>query len=134
MSSGGPLGVRSMIAAAACDAVGGFSEAAPGAVNAREAAAAAAAAALSTYRQHVPATGDTQREDLKIESRRRGGGGGAKWGKKGKETQLLSKHSRRAANIHMKRRRRRKSYKEDALTLYSPSPSMSECFQCSLVS
>lgn len=52
-----------MIAAAAYDAIGGFSEAASSAVNAREVAAAAAIVALNTYRQHVPATGDTERED-----------------------------------------------------------------------
>lgn len=45
-----------MIAAAAYDAIGGFSEAASSAVNAREVAAAAAIVALNTYRQHVPAT------------------------------------------------------------------------------
>lgn len=52
-----------MIAAAAYDATGGFSEAA---VNACD---AAVAVVFSTCRQHVPATGEMERkEELKIEA------------------------------------------------------------------
>lgn len=64
----GPLSECPMIATGAYDTTGGFSKAASGAVNARE--VAAAVVALNTC-QHVPATGETKREALKIESRRK---------------------------------------------------------------
>lgn len=59
--------MRPMIATAAGDATRGFSKAASCAVNASE--VAAVVVALSTC-QHVPAVGEMEREELKIESRR----------------------------------------------------------------
>lgn len=55
-----------MIATGDYDPTRGFSEAASSAVNASE---VAAVVALNTC-QHVPAIGETEREELKIENRR----------------------------------------------------------------
>lgn len=63
---GGPLNVRPVVATGACDATGGISEAASRAVNVSE---VAAVVALNIC-QHVPAIGEMEREELKIESGR----------------------------------------------------------------
>lgn len=64
-SGGGPLSVRPMIATGAYYATQGFSKAASRAVKAFEIAAVVAPNTC----QHVPAVGETEREELKIERR-----------------------------------------------------------------
>lgn len=64
---GGPLRVQPMFATVAYDATLGFSKAASSAVKASE--VPAVAVALTTC-QHVPASGEIEREELKIERRR----------------------------------------------------------------
>lgn len=63
---GSPLSVRPMIATSVYNATEGFSKAATSAACAFE---VAAVVALNTC-QHVSAIGETEREELKIESRR----------------------------------------------------------------